>query len=407
MVRNDEATAGAPVYCDYNATAPLRPQALEAMLPWLTDLTGNAASIHQPGRLAAEAVDDARDALAGLLGTRRSEIVFTSGATEANNLALKTLAHSRPRAGIIVTSVEHPAVLRAAEAVADGDHRLTVIGVDSDGLLDLEALALALRSKPGSIVSVMAANNETGVLTDLPAVVAMAHDAGAVVHSDATQLVGRLPIDLSDLEIDLLSLSAHKFGGPQGVGALFVRRGLALEVYPQLHGGGQEGGWRSGTLNVAGIVGAGAAARAAQSGLGAESARVRSIRDELESYLLTNVPHVRRNGHAFKRLPGVSNLSFPGAPADAVLAAMPSIAASDGSACSSGALAVSHVLTAMGYDAERADSAIRFSFGHASVFSDAQLAASATAAAVKKVRSDNGWLAAQTSSSDPLVDMVS
>ena len=293
---------------------------------------------------------------------------------------------------LITSAVEHPAVLEAAHALARERHlELIVLPVNGDGELAPDALEYALQDAGSAVVSIMAANNETGVLFDLEKISAMAHAAGAVVHTDATQLVGRIPIDLSVLDIDLLSLSAHKFGGPQGVGALFIRRDLGFCPTPLLHGGGQENGWRAGTLNVAGIVGAGAAAAAAQAGMLAEVRRVTVLRDMLEDLLLDRIPGARVNGSRKRRLPNVSSITFPGAPADAVLARMPDVAASDGSACSSGSPLPSHVLLAMGRTAEEAESTIRFSLGYATTKDDIEHAVEAVARAVRDVRGALGF----------------
>jgi cysteine desulfurase len=288
---------------------------------------------------------------------------------------------------LITSAVEHPAVLETTRAFARERHiGLTVLPVNGDGRLAPEALEYALQDPGSAIVSIMAANNETGVLFDLEKIVAMAHAAGAIVHTDATQLVGRLPVNLSTLDVDLLSLSAHKFGGPQGVGALFIRRGLGLGVSPLLYGGGQENGWRAGTLNVTGIVGAGAAAAAAQANMAAEAARITFLRDKLEDSLLDRIPDASLNGCRERRLPNVCSLTFLGAPADAVLARMPDVAASDGSACSSGSPLPSHVLLAMGRTAEEAESTIRFSLGYATTKGEIEHAVEVVELAVREVR---------------------
>lgn len=383
-VTHDEAEPG-EIYCDYNATAPLRASARTQMLAWLGDQTGNPSSIHAAGRRAAAAVAHAREQLARLIGAAPGEIVFTSGATESNNLALHAALADRPDATLIITAVEHPAVLEFARARAR-TAPLAVVGVDRRGHLQTERLAAALRTAPGAVVSVMAANNETGVLNDLVGIRALSREYGALLHTDATQLVGRLPIDVTAHGIDMLSLSAHKFGGPQGTGALYIRRGLPLAVAPLQRGGNQERGWRSGTLNVAGIVGLGAAAEDAAVHLTTEITRVRAIRDEFEQRLTGTIGGVFVNGDTEARLPGVSSVTFPGLPAQAVLAAMPEVAASDGSACASGSPRPSHVLTAMGYAPDDADSVIRFSFGHASTAADARRAAEKTLGAVRRVR---------------------
>lgn len=379
---------GTVAYLDYNATAPLRPQALEAMLPVLRT-AGNAASPHSFGREAAHAADNARRELATLIHCSPGEIVYTSGATEANNLALGA---AYAQGGSIATSTtEHPAVLEAARALTStSPGRLAVVPVDSEGRLDLAALGAALSAGAVSIVSVMTANNETGVLNDLDRVADIAHQAGALVHTDATQMVGRLPVDLSELDVDMLSLSAHKFGGPQGVGALFIRRGTPLPHRPLLYGGGQEKGWRAGTLNVAGVVGMGAAAAAARNELDAETGRVTALRDLLEQSLLARIPGSRVNSQKAPRLPGVSSITLPGCPADAVLAAMPEVAASDGSACSSGVPAPSHVLQAMGLSSDDAECTVRFSLGYATTRSEIEHAIEAVVNAVQHIRATLG-----------------
>ncbi|MFK4222110.1 cysteine desulfurase family protein [Streptomyces sp. NPDC019890] len=376
---------GTVVYLDYNATAPLRPEALDATLAALGSV-GNASSMHHPGRDAAARVDTARRQLADLLNCSPGEIIFTSGATEANNFALRA---AYARGGVLVTTaVEHPAVLETARAVtAEAPDSLLVLPVDGDGAVDIEPLDAMLRDREVALVSIMIANNETGVLTDLRPVIKAAHEAGALVHTDATQYVGRLPLDLTDVEVDLLSLSAHKFGGPQGVGALFVRRGTSLPHRPLLVGGGHERGWRAGTLNVAGIAGLGAAAEAARLQLTQEAGRTSTLRDAFEATLTAEVADCRINGIRAPRLPGVTSVTFPGVPADAVLATMPQVAASDGSACSSGAPSPSHVLLAMGHSRDDADSTVRFSLGYATTERDIERAVTAVVDAVRHVRS--------------------
>ncbi|WP_093783100.1 cysteine desulfurase family protein [Actinacidiphila guanduensis] len=372
------------VYLDYNATAPTRPEALQATLAAMNSV-GNASSTHRSGRGAAERVDLARRQLADLLNCSHGEIVFTSGATEANNLALRAAFASGGR--LATSAVEHPAILETAKAItADQPGALVVLAVDADGLVDMDALHAALATRDVGVVSLMAANNETGVLTDLAPVTKAAHEAGALVHTDATQMVGRLPIDLAETDVDLLSLSAHKFGGPQGVGALFVRRGAALPYRPLLFGGGQERGWRAGTLNVAGIAGAGAAAEAARLGMAAEVPRITRLRDLLEAALVSQVGDCRVNGAADRRLPGVTSITFHSAPADAVLASMPDVAASEGSACSSGAPSPSHVLLAMGRSREEAECTVRFSLGYGTTADDIDRAVASTVRAVQHVR---------------------
>ncbi|MFJ9030461.1 cysteine desulfurase family protein [Streptomyces sp. NPDC102274] len=372
-------------YLDYNATAPIRPEAAAAVIEAMLSV-GNASSTHRPGRQAAHRVDIARRQLAGLLNCSPGEIIFTSGATEANNLAL----HAAYTAGnpLVTTPVEHPAVLETARTVtAEQPEDLVLLPVGTDGLVDLGALDQVFAGRHGGVVSLMAANNETGVLTDLHVAAKAVREAGVLVHTDATQIIGRLPADVAELDVDLVSLSAHKFGGPQGVGALYVRRGAPLSHRPLLVGGGQERGWRAGTLNVAGIVGMGAAAESARRGLGEEAERIASLRDRLEYLLTSALPDCRINGRHDQRLPGVTSVIFPSVPADAVLAAMPEVAASGGSACASGAPMPSHVLLAMGLSQEDADSTIRFSLGYATTDAEIGHAAQAAVRAVKQVRS--------------------
>lgn len=373
----------AGVYLDYNATSPLRPEAFLALTDTLGRV-GNASSPHRFGRAAESMVREGRARVAALLGCSPGEIVFTSGATEANNLAF---AAALGRVGrVIVSAVEHPAVLETAHAAEAAGCRLRVLSVDRRGRLDLRSLAAELADGVPTLVSVMGANNETGTLNDLPGIVDLAHSAGALVHTDATQLVGRLPIDLRQMDVDLLSLSAHKFGGPQGVGALFLRRGVPLSTKRLSYGGGHEAGWRPGTLNVAGIAATGAAAEACRRALPDEVERIRSLRDRLERELRKRVPEAWVNGDLERRLPGTSSITIPGVLAEALLAAMPEVAASDGSACASGAPGPSHVLTAMGLAAEDADATIRFSLGHASTEADVSTAVAATARAAATVR---------------------
>ncbi|MFZ4207050.1 cysteine desulfurase family protein [Streptomyces griseoincarnatus] len=372
------------MYLDYNATAPLRPEALAATHEALRAV-GNASSIHQHGRDAASRVDQARRQLAGLLNCSAGELIFTSGATEANNLAIHAAA---PLRKLIVTSaIEHPAVLEAVRArTADAPGSLVILPVDGEGLIDHDALIAAVQEHEAALVSVMLANNETGVINELGSITDAAHAAGALVHTDATQYVGRLPLDLNVLAVDLLSLSAHKFGGPQGVGALFIRRGTPLPQLPLVFGGGHERGWRAGTLNVPGIVGLGAAAEAAHRLLDDEAPRITKLRDLLENELLERIPGSHVNGSRAPRLPGVSSITIPGAPADALLASMPHVAASDGSACSAGAPSPSHVLLAMGLSRDAADSTVRFSLGHATTEQEILRAVYATVRAASQVR---------------------
>jgi cysteine desulfurase len=381
---DDVIRSADPVYLDYNASAPLRPEALAAMLPHFASV-GNASSAHDFGRVASDAVEQARSQLAQLLNCRPDELILTSGATEANNLALHLAAY---RGGVVTTAVEHPAVLEAARALADlHGTRLVIAGVDGSGLPRLEEIASGLAVGDIGVVSVMLANNETGVATELGPIVEMAHDAGALVHTDATQAVGRLPIDLAELDVDLLSLSAHKFGGPQGIGALFIRRSAHLPQRPLLFGGGHERGWRAGTTNVAGAAGMGAAAAVCAERMTQEVKEVAGLRDRLERELLSRLAGSWANGAGARRLPGTLSLTIPGIPADALMTAMPMIAVSNGSACHAGVPSPSHVLLALGLSPEDAECTVRFSLGYQTTADEVTRAIGETCTAVKTLRS--------------------
>lgn len=355
--------ASRPVYLDNQATTPLDRRVLEAMMPFLTDAFGNASSKHHSyGWFAAESVDVARARLAALLGATPQEIVFTSGATESNNLALKGVARRFPGCHIVTQATEHKAVLDVVGELEREGHDVTVLGVDEFGRIDLDALRAALRSET-RLVSIMHGNNEIGTVHDLQAIGELCRSNDAFLHTDATQTAARVPIDLRELPVDLLSMSAHKLYGPQGVGALYVRRRAPRVVLePLVHGGGHERSLRSGTLNVPGIVGLGAAVGLAEREMVDDAERGRRQRDELERRLLESIPGLRINGPP-KRLYCNLNVAFPGASADALLLEAREVAASTGSACSSASLETSHVLRAMGFDEERVGSSVRLSIG--------------------------------------------
>jgi cysteine desulfurase len=346
------------VYLDWNATAPARPEAIEAVARAMSEV-GNASSVHRFGRAARKLVEDAREAVAALTGAEPANVIFTGGGTEANNLALRGCGDRR----LIVSAVEHGAVLAPALMRDSG---AVILPVDADGVVDLEALDSALRDagKP-TLVSVMRANNETGVLQPVAEVVAIAHRHGALVHCDAVQAAGKIPFDMTALGVDLASFSAHKLGGPQGVGALVLRQDMPLDA--QNIGGGQERGRRSGTENVAGIAGFGAAARAAHAGL-AGYARVAELRDELERRTAVLAQDRRVLGAGAPRLPNTSNLTMPGVKAETQVMALDleGVAVSAGSACSSGKVSASHVIAAMGVPDDEALTAIRVSLGWSS-----------------------------------------
>ncbi len=373
------------IYLDYNATTPVDPRVVAEMLPWFTEKFANAASAHAPGQQANEAVDDARRAVADLVQVRSGEIVFTSGATEANNLALKgVIGAALPgRRRLLVGATEHRAVLDAAEALAAVGVDLGVIPVTGDGMID-EDEYLRLLDEDVALVSVMWANNETGVIAPIRRLVTLAHECGALFHSDATQAVGKLDVDLRAAGVDLASFSAHKIYGPKGVGALFVKRGT--HVVPQIHGGGHELGMRSGTLNVPGIVGFGVAARLAHETLRSEASRQRSLCARLISALREQAGDLRVIAENAPRLPNTVNIRFVGADAEAVMANAPGVAVSSGSACSAMLAEVSHVLLAMGIRADQAEQCLRFSLGKPTTGEDVETAAVQIGNAARRVR---------------------
>jgi len=353
------------IYLDNNATTRIDPRVLETMMPYLTDNFANAASTHAFGLGANDAVKVARQQVAALIGSEMHEIVFTSGATEAINLAIKGVAENYQSKGkhIITVKTEHTAVLDVCRYLENKGFEVTYLPVQPDGLLDLEVLKSALR--PDTIlVSVMLVNNETGVIQPIKEIAALAHQAGALFMTDGTQAVGKLQVDVDDLGIDLMPLSAHKFYGPKGVGALFIRqrRPWRIKLEALLHGGGHEGGKRSGTLNVAGIAGLGKAAELAQKEMKQDSQRVGNIRDELEKELL-KIEGTRINGNPESRLYNVTNILFEGCDSDALIMGLHDISISNGSACTSASIEPSHVLIAHGLSETEAFSCLRFSLG--------------------------------------------
>jgi cysteine desulfurase len=354
------------IYLDYNATSPLDPRVLEAMRPWLEGKFGNPSSIHWAGREARAAVDRARGQVAKLLGAAPSEIVFTSGGTEADNLALRGVVRAARAIAphLVVSAIEHPAVSEAAQALQEEGVALSRVGVGREGRIDPDRLEAALRPET-LLVSVILAQNETGALQPVAEIARRSRERGILVHTDAVQAAGRLPLRVADLGVDLLSLSGHKIGAPQGVGALYVRRGVRLE--PIHRGGGQERGRRSGTENVAGIVGLGAAAELAEAELGVVPARVQALRDRLERELCAAIPGLRVNSPG-ERLCNTLSLLIDAVEGEALLLALDleGIAASSGSACSSGTMRPSPVLLAMGLTPEEAHGSLRLSLGRES-----------------------------------------
>ncbi len=382
--------AGRIIYLDAHATTPVDPRVLAAMLPCFRETFGNAASrTHAVGRRAEEVVEEARAKAAQAIGAGAREIVWTSGATEADNLAVLGVAEAyRAHGEHIVTCVtEHPAVLDSCRHLESRGFRVTYLPVDSHGVLDPEALANALDDRT-ILVSIMTANNEVGTIHPVAELARLVHDRSpALFHTDAVQAVGRLPVDVERSGIDLLSISAHKIYGPKGVGALYVRRRRpTVRLAPMLHGGGHERGFRSGTLNVPGIVGLGAALEIAGRERDAEAARVRGLRDRLWEALRAALPAVYLNGHPTERLPNNLNVSFEGVEAEDLLRELPDVAVSTGAACSSASPEPSHVLTALGLGTARAQSSLRFGLLRFTTEEDVDIAAARVVGAVRKLR---------------------
>ena len=380
------------VYLDHAATTPLDSEVLEAMMPYLTEEFGNPSSVHGFGQRARGAIDEARARVAALIGARDSEIVFTGSGTEADNLAIGGVFRgvaSDPdaeRIDLVTSSIEHHAVLNSAKGLDRARHRVVFARVDETGRVDLSDLAAAVNEKT-ALVSVMLANNETGVLQPIDEVIRIARAKGALVHTDAVQAVGKVPIDTRRLDVDLLTLSAHKIHGPKGVGALYVRGGTKMAAI--IRGGSQERNRRAGTENVAGIVGFGRAAEIALSRLAGDAARIARLRDQLEAKLVaTGRGAVVVNG-AEPRICMTTNVSFEGVSGEDLLIALDlaGIAVSTGAACAAGSPEPSHVLKAMGFPRERVNSAIRFSLGRETTEEEIERTVEAVTKAVERLRS--------------------
>ncbi len=368
-----------PIYLDYNATTPVDPAVREAMLPWLAGAFGNPSSQHAYGRAAHAAVARARAEVAGLIGARPDEIVFTGGGTEATNHALKGLAwpglerSGNRRMRIAVSAVEHPATIETAGALRTLGYATVTVAVDRHGAIDLGALARAL-DEPTLALSLMHANNETGTVQPVAEAAALARARGTLVHVDAAQSAGKIPVDVTALGADLLTLAGHKLYAPKGIGALYVRRGVHLT--PLIHGATQESGRRAGTENVPYIVGFGAACRIASANLATAGARMQSLRDRLWVLISAGLgERVVRNGHPSLCLPNTLNASFVGLIGAELLAAIPEIAASTGSACHDGSVSVSPVLAAMNVEEAVAHGAVRLSLGRHTTEAEVERAA--------------------------------
>ena len=378
--------APASVYLDYHATTPVDPRVLDAMLPYFSREFGNAASsTHHWGWAARDAVEQARREVAALIGASAREIVFTSGATESNNWAIRGAAANAPasRRHIVVSAVEHKSVLEVARSLEREGWRMTIAPVTRDGRVNLGALAEAVTADT-AIVSVMAANNEIGTIQPLAEIAAFAHAAGALLHVDAAQAAGKVPVDVNAMGIDLLSLTAHKIYGPKGTGALFIRRKLAIA--PLIVGGGHEHGQRAGTLNVPGIVGLGRAAAICLEEMPAESARLSALRDRLLAGLRQGIDGVSVNGTMDRRLPNNLHVSFANVDGESLIVGIGDIAVSSGSACTSASGLPSHVLAAIMGDRPVPSASIRFGLGRFTTDADVDYAAEKFVAVVRHLR---------------------
>jgi cysteine desulfurase len=354
----------ARIYLDNNATTPIHPEVLEVLDESLRGVYGNASSIHKEGQLARRVLEEGRESVAELIGAAARDIVFTSGGTESNNAAIFGAVAAGGRHHIVTTAIEHPSVLEAAAELERREHRLTRVPPRRDGLVVAEAVLAAIEPET-RLVAMMLANNETGVIQPVAAAAELVHRAGGLLHVDAVQAAGKIPFNINDLGADLVTLSAHKLGGPKGVGAL-IKRDEALHLtQPLIRGGGQERGVRGGTENVPGIAGFGAAAEAARSAATEESARATALRDRIEAGVMAASPSVVIFGREAQRLPNTTLFAMPGLKAETALIALDldGVAVSSGSACSSGKVAASPVLTAMGIEADLARGAIRVSVG--------------------------------------------
>lgn len=390
------STLRLPIYLDNHATTRVDPRVLEAMLPYFCEHYGNAASRqHEFGWRAEAAVENSRKLIAHLIGAESEEIIFTSGATESINLALKGVAEGYASKGrhIITAATEHKAVLDCCKRLQRYGYRLTILPVDSLGVVSLESIERAMTHET-ILVSIMAANNEIGTLAPIREIGRLCRERGIVFHTDATQAFGKLPLDVRALDVDLMSFSAHKMYGPKGIGALFVRKGSPrLDVRPLIDGGGHERGLRSGTLNVPAIVGFGEAVRIAGEEMPTERVRTEILRNMLVEKILSTIEHTKLNGHPTERLPNNANITFVGAQADRVMMEMKDVAVSSGSACSSTQPEPSHVLRAIGLSIDEVKCSIRFGLGRFTTEEEIHYAAARVAEAVKNVRARNAGVA--------------
>ena len=353
------------VYLDNNATTRMRPEVLEAMLPYFKDIYGNASSIHAFGRVARTAIDQARAKVANLLGAANAEeIIFTSGGTEADNFAIRGVAHALKTKGnhIITSSIEHHAVLNSCKFLEKEGYKVTYLPVDKDGIVDLDALKSAITDKT-ILITIMHANNEVGTIEPIEEIGRIAKEKGIYFHTDAVQSAGKVPFEVKNMDVDLMSISAHKIYGPKGTGVLYIKKGT--KITPLLYGGHHEMGKRAGTENVAGMVGFGRAAELAKKEILDEAGKLTALRDYLYKGIVSQIQYVTLSGHPTKRLPNTLNVRFKYLEGESIILNldMEGVAVSTGSACTSGSLEPSHVLTAMGVDPADTQGSIRFSLG--------------------------------------------
>ena len=387
-----------PIYLDNQSSTRLDPRVLEAMLPYFTEQFGNPHSAsHAFGRVAADAIEQARGEVAALINASPREVIFTSGATESNNLAIKGVAHfarEHPRGRqlrdhVVTLTTEHKCVLESCRRLEQKGFRVTYLPVEANGLVSLDTLAAALTEET-LLVSVMAAHNEIGVIQPLAEIGELCRSKGVLLHTDAAQGFGKIPLDVEAMRIDLMSISGHKVYGPKGVGALYVRRRPRVRLLPLIDGGGQERDLRSGTLPTPLCVGIGRAATIAAAEITAETARLRQLRDRLQTGLARRVPGLRLNGDAERRLPGSLNYCFPGIPAMKLIEACPGIAISTGSACTSASVEPSYVLRALGLSEDDANSGIRIGLGRFTTSAEVDFAVDALAAAASRLAAESG-----------------
>lgn len=380
-----------PVYLDYQATTPCDPRVVEKMLPYFTEKFGNAHSVtHSFGWAADEAVELAREQIADLIGAEAKEIIFTSGATESNNLAIKGLAkiYGEKKNHVITVATEHKCVLESARSLEGKGFTVTILAVGADGLIDLDQLAAAITDST-LLVSVMAVNNEIGVIQPLTEIGALCKSRNVFFHSDAAQALGKIPLDVEAMGIDLLSLSGHKIYGPKGVGALYVRRKPRVHLAAEIEGGGQERGLRSGTLPTPLIVGFGEACRIAGLEMEEEARRLRALRDHLFQGIAGRLEGVGLNGHRDRRVAGNLNLSFAWVEGDQLLRGLSDVAVSTGSACSAATLEPSYVLRALGLNSELAHASLRIGLGRFTTAEEVDFAIGAIVDAVERQRSES------------------